>query len=236
MFEKWLFEFYEPYLAKNYQTEQIGRDFVLLFNAKLPLIDRETMRRIHGHNNEASNRVGLQFFGISREEMLPFESLFKKTVRNRRVNVLLDSWRKTVQKTMSGGSSKLKFESAAKFIHVFEEAFQNCIEESVLVDNDERDTLNSSVCVQRLRLKISDAFELTKLWPIKLEIYEEYLKHAKKMLMNNDNIALSNIENGSKSVSAASASASAAANNKMDIDEEGSDSEQGKTKFSLFWI
>lgn len=195
VFEKWLFEFFEPYLAKTYPQE-VGRDFALLTNAKLPLIDRETWRRIRGHNAEQNNRVSLHFFGIGREDMLPFNGLFKKTVRNRRVDVMLDSWRKTVHKT-TGTSSKLRFESMANFMHLFEDAFQNCIEECVmeteealLTDNDDVHN-TSSACVQRLRDKICESFDTLKLWPIKFDDYQEYVNQSNKNLKSEDSLLMS---------------------------------------------
>lgn len=180
VFENWLFNIFYPYIKSTYNSNGI-KNFVLLFDAQLPLIDKEIIKSLKEHNSkEDESEKRLYFYGINKKDLLPFDKIFKKTVRNRQNDMFQDSWRKTVCSQNDSNSNKLKFESKHKFMHLFMDAFQNCIEECD--DLDLLPSLDNSRCVGNFRIKMRESFDLVKLWPIRYNDYMQYIKNAHKKL------------------------------------------------------
>jgi hypothetical protein len=122
-------------------------------------------------------------FAVSHENVIPFNSLFKKNLRNRQVDLFQESWRKTVCNNNMSTSLKLKFENKQKFYTFFMDAFQNCIEEigdPQSPGKKKPDAANSSSAVQLFREKMCESFETTKLWPLKHDEYKPFILKAEK--------------------------------------------------------
>ncbi|CAF1057316.1 unnamed protein product [Brachionus calyciflorus] len=152
IFTNWLMNFYVPYIESTNKV-------ILLYCAKLAIIDKNLIMSLN--NNEVlKNRIN--FFGICSENLKPFNFLFTKNLRNRPIDLFLDSWRKVTTKLKL--SHQFKCKSRQQFFNLFMDTFQNCIEE---IGNG--DGLNKSLNTSSVSLfkdKMISTFEQCKLWPL----------------------------------------------------------------------
>jgi predicted house-cleaning noncanonical NTP pyrophosphatase (MazG superfamily) len=121
------------------------------------------------------------------EKTKPFTFIFQKEARKRHTDLFLESWKKVTTKT--GQSCQFKCSARQEFFNLFMDAFQNCIEEtanSKMNDSAAMDQHNGSMnssqstAVNDFKVKMNEAFEKNKMFPVRKEDYEEFLNKADK--------------------------------------------------------
>ena len=196
IFENWLTQCFSPYLREQEsklkplegpteaEAPRNPRKYVLLYCGKLAVVDYKNLKLCQQHD--------VNLFGISHEKQMPFNLLFKKSLRKRQTDLFLDSWRKITAKRNL--SYQIKCQSRQMFFNLFMDAFQNCIEE-IGNSNSGGDVKSpvkglsepiqspnqsfSSSCVVEFRNKMASSFEQCELWPIVEETYAQYIENAK---------------------------------------------------------
>jgi hypothetical protein len=185
IFEVWLTKSFLPYL--RHKTDNLDKNihYLLLYCAKLAVIDETNLKIIQQNNNR------LSIFAMTQNEnMTPFNLLFQKNLRKRQVDLFMDSWRKaTAQLNMS---YHFKCTSKAQFFNVFMNAFQNCIEE---IGNNRLDLSHTSMtqvelnssnssnsAVEEFRIKMNSSFEACQLWPLDYDNFKQNITNAQQKL------------------------------------------------------
>jgi hypothetical protein len=184
VFDHWLHKCFLPYVKQQQQqkttTEHMKMNILMLFCAKLSLIDKQTYFNFKKEQKN-DQHISLSFFTCPFETFIPFNLLFKENLRKRQVDLFLDSWRKCTCRL--GLSYQFKCVSKQQFFNIFMDTFQMCIEE--IGNNQNISSLNkmnnspntksmNNSSVQHFSQKMINTFEQCKLWPLHNEDYEEF--------------------------------------------------------------
>ena len=154
VFELWLTTFFLPY-ATEVNKEKIN---LILYKSRLPIINQNVTKLCN------SSESKLKLFGITREELIPANFLFSKTIRSRKINLLKSSWKKTIYNF--GSSQDLKCPSTEGFFNLFIDYFVDIMEEINKSDDYFTGNGNEDLHTSKFELKMIKSFCYCKFWPI----------------------------------------------------------------------
>jgi hypothetical protein len=156
-------------------TKRTNNDIVLLYCGKLAIIDCANLKLCSNKTERKPFQIHL--FALNDPSVMPFNSLFEKTMRKRQIDIFSESWRKLSLPNMN------KCTNTKDFSMYFNEALNNCIDDIATEYNPLNKSENGSNYY--FKTKMIDCFNKCKLWPLKYDDYEVFLQNNLKKLNPN---------------------------------------------------